>query len=104
MKPTRPSACRSMELYAEDVVLTWWKPFQSLQKLTTLFMSAMSVLKYCGKDSYLISQITYNIPKPNEIENQLTFNSNNQIMVKHEDGRVNFINGTLNKRTLYGYN
>lgn len=61
---------------------------------------------YCGTDvaPYLINQLTYNTVVPAEIEEELTFNKSNLIIVKHHDNTKCFISGALNKRMLYGYN
>lgn len=60
---------------------------------------------YCGtsESSCLLSSLTYNLPKPSEIESELSFKSSNQIIVKHEDGSNEFLTGTPNKKALYGF-
>lgn len=61
---------------------------------------------YCGTDiaPYLINQLTYNTVVPSEIEEELTFNKSNLVVVKHTDNTNSFISGNLNKNLLYGYN
>lgn len=61
---------------------------------------------YCGTDEapYLINQLTYNTVVPTEIEEELTFNKSNLVVVKHHDNTNSFISGNLNKKLLYGYN
>jgi hypothetical protein len=61
---------------------------------------------YCGTNvaPYLINQLTYNTIVPIEIEEELTFNKSNLIVIKHHDNTNSFISGTLNKKLLYGYN
>lgn len=61
---------------------------------------------YCGTNvaPYLINQFTYNTVVPVEIEEELTFNKSNLVVVKHTDNTNSFISGNLNKNLLYGYN
>lgn len=61
---------------------------------------------YCGTEvaPYLINQLTYNTVVPIEIEEELTFNKSNLIVIKHHDNTNSFISGVLNKKLLYGYN
>jgi hypothetical protein len=61
---------------------------------------------YCGTNvaPYLINQLTYNTTIPTEIEEELTFNKSNLVVVKHHDNTNSFISGNLNKKLLYGYN
>lgn len=62
-------------------------------------------LQYCGVkgSNYLISSLTYNTPVPFEIEQELEFSASNLTVVKHQDGTNSFIEGTPNKKALYGY-
>lgn len=61
--------------------------------------------RFCGTNdqAYLITQLTYNIPKPYDLEQELSFDLRNKTIVRHEDGTQEFINGIPNKRCLYGW-
>lgn len=61
---------------------------------------------YCGtpENYYLISQLTYNTPVPQEIEAELEFSTSDNIVIKHHDGSNTFMKGSPNKKVLYGYN
>ena len=60
---------------------------------------------YCGKapEYYLVSALTYNIPYPTELLEELSFSSSDMFAVKHHDGTSEVMFGTPNKKTLYGY-
>lgn len=60
---------------------------------------------YCGTpdNHYLISSLTYNTPAPTELEDELAFKASSAIVVKHSDGTVSQINGTINKKAFYGF-
>lgn len=61
-------------------------------------------LEGCGSDNpILISSLTYNIPVPEELHSELEFKASNQLIVKHEDGQIEFMEGTPNKKSLYGF-
>ena len=62
-------------------------------------------LQYCGVkgSNYLISSLTYNTPVPFEIEQELEFSASNLTVIKHQDGLNSFIEGTPNKKALYGF-
>lgn len=59
--------------------------------------------KYCGKDPYLISSITYNIPEPTDLEEELQFQNKDLIVVKHEDASTSILKGDIDKKRLYGF-
>lgn len=61
---------------------------------------------YCGTEinKYLISTLTYNTPVPKEIAYELEFSNSSNVVVKHSDGSTIFVEGSPNKKTLYGYN
>ena len=64
-------------------------------------------LEYCGGSGtqYLISSLNYKLPYPQELEDELSFKANNNIIVKHHDNTYTRLeNGTLNKKALYGFN
>lgn len=60
---------------------------------------------HCGdsENYYLISSLTYNTPIPTDLEDELSFRNNDMVVVKHSDGSNTFIQGTPDKRTLYGF-
>ena len=61
-------------------------------------------LEGCGSNNpILISSLTYNIPVPEELHSELEFKASNQLIVKHEDGSIEFMEGTPNKKSLYGF-
>ena len=62
-------------------------------------------LQYCGVkgSNYLISSLTYNTPVPFEIEQELEFSASNLTVIKHQDGTNSFMEGTPNKKALYGF-
>ena len=62
-------------------------------------------LDYCGtQDSYyLVSSLTYNTPVPREIEQELEFSASNITVIKHTNGDNRFMQGSPNKKLLYGY-
>lgn len=60
--------------------------------------------KYCGaEDPYLISSITYNIPEPSDLEEELQFQNKDLIVVKHEDASTSILKGDIDKKRLYGF-
>ena len=60
--------------------------------------------KYCGaEDPYLISSITYNIPEPAGLEEELQFQNKDLIVVKHEDASTSILKGDIDKKRLYGF-
>ena len=59
---------------------------------------------YCGTDNpLLISALTYNTPVPKNLHEDLSFSSNDQIVVQHANGARDFVKGSLNKKALYGF-
>lgn len=60
---------------------------------------------HCGdsENYYLVSSLTYNTPIPNDLEDELSFRNNDVVVVKHSDGSNTFMQGTPDKRVLYGY-
>ena len=61
---------------------------------------------YCGIDSdnkYLVSSLTYNIPVPQELYDDLQLDFSDSVIVRHSDGSCDFIQGTINKKSLYGW-
>lgn len=60
---------------------------------------------YCGSSehAYLISQLTYNLEVPDELYRNLEFDFENGLFVMHSDGSWNFLEGSINKNTLYGF-
>ena len=63
-------------------------------------------LTYCGTKTMpaLLTTLTYNIPEPKTIYDELTFNvSPDEIIVRKENGDIKRIKGELNKKALYTY-
>ena len=64
-------------------------------------------LEHCGSSDggYLVSQITYKLPKPTTISSDFYMDSSNQILIKQSDGDISqeSLSGTINKRALYGF-
>ena len=64
-------------------------------------------LEHCGSSAggYLVSQITYKLPKPTTISSDFYIDSSNQILIKQSDGDISqeSLSGTINKRALYGF-
>lgn len=61
---------------------------------------------YCGVDSdnkYLVSSLTYNIPVPQELYDDLQLDFSDSVIVRHSDESCNFIQGAINKKSLYGW-
>jgi hypothetical protein len=60
---------------------------------------------YCGTPNQpcLITSLTYNTPVLNEIVDELEFNDNNTIAIRHEDRSYHYLQGDLNKKLLYGF-
>lgn len=64
-------------------------------------------LTYCGGEgtSALLTTLTYNIPEPINLYNELSFSQDtDSIIVRKEDGSISRVKGNLNKNALYGYN
>lgn len=59
---------------------------------------------YCGTkaEGYLISSLTYNIPIPDEIPEDLSFQSDNLFAIRKADGDIVILEGSPNKKSLYG--
>lgn len=62
--------------------------------------------KYLGGTDtpYIVTSLTYNLPIPESLENELTFTGNDTIVVKDHEGTNSFLKGEINKRSLYTYN
>lgn len=75
-------------------------------KITLPQITFMPNYDYCGaKDNYfLISNLTYNTPVPQELEQELEFSSSDIIVIKHSNGENTYLEGIPNKKLLYGYN
>ena len=60
--------------------------------------------KFCGEQgsSYLVTSLTYSVPAPKEIEEQLSFKSTSGIIVRKHEADMVFLDGNINKRALYG--
>lgn len=60
---------------------------------------------YCGtpENYYLISPLTYNTPVPQELAQELEYSTSNIIVIKHANGKNTYLEGTPNKKALYGY-
>lgn len=60
---------------------------------------------YCGtpESPYLISTLTYKTPKPSELESEISLETLSGIVVRHSDGSINMVSGSLSKNALYGY-
>lgn len=60
---------------------------------------------YCGtsENYYLISPLTYNTPVPQELAQELEYSASDNIVIKHADGKNSYLEGTPNKKALYGY-
>ena len=43
------------------------------------------------------------MPAPADLTSELEFKSSSNLMIKHENGEVEFLEGTPNKKTLYGF-
>ena len=59
----------------------------------------------CGTDinPVLLSSLTYKASIPEEISDDLTFDTSQRLVLKHTDGTTQMIKGTPNKKALYGY-
>lgn len=61
-------------------------------------------LTYCGESNpALLTTLTYNIPKPESMYNELTYSNNDEVIVRKQDGSISRVKGQLNKYALYGY-
>ena len=60
---------------------------------------------FCGNapEYYLVSTLTYNIPYPVELLEELSFSASDMFAVKHHEGTSEVMFGTPNQKTLYGY-
>lgn len=60
---------------------------------------------YCGGNgsTYLISSITYTIPTPFDISEELQFQNKDMVVVKHHDGTQSIVKGEIDKKRLYGF-
>ena len=61
-------------------------------------------IDYCGgkTNKTLLQTITYNTPDISDLYDELTF-SNANIIIRHENGDISYINGDLNPKMLYGF-
>ena len=61
-------------------------------------------IDYCGgkTNKTLVTTLTYNTPDTSDLYDELTF-SNDNIVIRHENGDISYIRGDLNTKTLYGY-
>ena len=62
-------------------------------------------LDSCGvSDSFsLVTTLTYNTQTPPELGDELSFKASNSVIVKDTEGENTFIEGNINKKTLYGF-
>ena len=61
-------------------------------------------LGYCGgEDPYLVSTLTYNTPAPADLQSEWALKVSNPVVVRKENRECVIINGTPNKKTLYGF-
>ena len=64
-------------------------------------------LEYCGGNArgYLVTPITYQLPKPNNIFQDFESDFNNIIIIKDHEGNSRFeqLSGQINKHALYGF-
>lgn len=60
---------------------------------------------YCGSENqgFLITSLNYNIPTPESLSQELSFEDVDRTVVRHENGTVDFIKGKPNKNVLYGW-
>ena len=60
--------------------------------------------RYCGTSEkpVIITPLTYNIPYPEELDQELQVDSSNRITIKDSEGDVERFAGKINKNTLYG--
>lgn len=61
-------------------------------------------IDYCGgkTNKTLLQTITYNTPDISDLYDELTF-SNDNIIIRHENGDISYISGDLNPKMLYGF-
>ena len=61
-------------------------------------------LDYCGgEDPYLVSTLTYNTPAPANLQSEWALKVSNPVVVRKENRECVIINGTPNKKALYGF-
>ena len=61
-------------------------------------------LDYCGgEDPYLVSTLTYNTPAPADLQSEWALKVSNPVVVRKENRECVIINGTPNKKSLYGF-
>ena len=60
---------------------------------------------YCGTSTSpcLLSSLTYNTPVPDAIKQELTFQKDDLITIRHKEGNTVLLKCTPDKRTLYGF-
>ena len=61
---------------------------------------------HCGvskEHPYLITSLTYNLAVPSKIEAELSYKSSQKVVVKDSTGTNTYINGSVNKKALYGF-
>ena len=62
-------------------------------------------LEYCGEKDQplLLSTLTYNLPVYNEVIDELNYSKADTLLIRHEDGKIDSIDGVIDKNSLYGY-
>ena len=60
---------------------------------------------YCGSDSggYLLSQLSYYLPCPDNLEDELRFNASDLVVVRHSNGSIEMLKGEIDQKCLYGF-
>lgn len=60
---------------------------------------------YCGTSTspYLLSSLTYNTPVPDVIKQELEFQQDNLVTIRHKEGDTTLLKCVPDKRTLYGF-
>ena len=60
---------------------------------------------YCGTSTNpcLLSSLTYNTPVPDVITQELTFQQDGLVAIRHKDGDIDLLKCAPDKRTLYGF-
>lgn len=60
---------------------------------------------YCGTSNSpcLLSSLTYNTPVPDVIKQELTFQQDDLVTIRHKEGNIVLLKCTPDKRTLYGF-
>ena len=60
---------------------------------------------YCGGNSggYLLSQLSYYLPCPDNLEDELRFNASDLVVVRHSNGSIEMLKGEIDQKCLYGF-